>query len=166
MMRKIPIHTASKLAQIFWPDFIEIDGSIFLASENPGRTCVPEQGMDRTGMESLVNHIHMVDIFQHKADIRSVDDFLSVDHAHPDFELMCNLGKSMARMWFQKLKIDFPDYDFRVYYTREDDPIVRFHRVRNDEGNWLDEPIWQNEVKQGAIIIYDTRYEIESRNNI
>ncbi len=63
-------------------------------------------------------------------------------------------------MWFQKLKLDFPQYDFRVYYTQADNPIVRFHRVRPDEPNWIDAEKWSEEIKSGKVVIYDTRKKI------
>ena len=44
----------------------------------------------------------------------------------------CELGKQIARMWAVKLKADFPLDRFRVYYTQNDNPIVRFHKVRDN----------------------------------
>jgi len=55
------------------------------------------------------------------------------DVNHPDFADACELGKQMARMWAMKLKADFPRDRFRVYYTQYDNPIVRFHKVRENE---------------------------------
>jgi len=43
----------------------------------------------------------------------------------------------MARMWAIKLKADFPNEQFRVYYPQYDDPIVRFYKVRPNEDVWL-----------------------------
>ncbi|MGB8648925.1 MAG: hypothetical protein WCF84_27055 [Anaerolineae bacterium] len=56
-------------------------------------------------------------------------------------------------MWFEKLKNDFPQYRFRVYYTQLDNPVVRFHRVRIDELYWLESSA---DVKLGEIIVCDT----------
>jgi hypothetical protein len=60
-------------------------------------------------------------------------------------------------MWFQKLRLDFPQYDFRVYYTQDDNPIIRFHRVRPDEPNWIDEGKYIEKIERGKVVIYDTR---------
>jgi hypothetical protein len=78
------------------------------------------------------------------------------DQNHPDFKFLCEVGKKLAQMWYQKLKLDFPQYRFRVYYTEGIEPVVQFHRVRPNEPYWLDEATWRDDVKRGKIIIYDT----------
>ncbi len=158
---KVSARTATDLLHIFYPDFVEIDGSVFLAWEKPKKISDPENGLDHIGMESFVNHTHMIDLFKHKADRKpkGENDDCFYDIEHPDFLLLCQLGKSIAEIWFQKLKADFPQYEFRVYYTQEDNPIVRFHRVRINEPNWIDEEQCIEDIKQKKIIIHDTRYE-------
>jgi hypothetical protein len=160
-MQKIRAETAIKLLHIFWPDFIEVDGSIFLASGKPEVVSRLDLGLDRTGMEASANHIHVSYLVNHKATRQPADenDLRFYDYEHPDFQLLCQLGRLLAQMWYRKLKEDFPQYAFRVYYTQEDNPIVRFHRVRSDEPNWLDEKKWKKEIQEGKIIIYDTRHE-------
>lgn len=159
-MRQIKIETAMALLHdVFWPDFEEIDGSIFLATDQPKKTCDLEHDLDRTGMEAMLNHTHIFYVFKNNAGRQPVEDgdYQFYDPSHPDFLKLCDLGKTLAQMWFQKLQIDFPHYDFRVYYTQEDNPIVLFHRVRPDEPNYLDEERWSEEIKSGKVIIYDTR---------
>jgi hypothetical protein len=159
MAELVQVSTVVDLLQVLWPDFIEVDGSVFLARAIPEKTTDPTHGLDRTGLEALLNHVHMSDLFGHTASRQAVDgeDNLFFDPQHPDFQLLCHTGKTLARMWFEKLIADFPDYDFRVYYTQEDNPIVRFHRVRPQEPSWLDELHYTEEIKQGKIIVYDTR---------
>jgi hypothetical protein len=53
--------------------------------------------------------------------------------------------------------MDFPRDDFRVYYTRNDDPIVRFHRIYDKEPLLMNEKDWSNQISKGSIIILDTR---------
>jgi hypothetical protein len=158
-MKQIKVSTAIALLVIFWPDFEEVDGSIFLANDQPKSTSDLQNGLDRTGMEAFYNHTHMIDLFKHNASLQPIDedDDRFYDQDDPDFSALCKLGKTLAQMWFQKLQIDFPQYDFRVYYTQDDNPIVRFHRVRPDEPNYIDEEQWIEEIEYGKVIIYDTR---------
>jgi hypothetical protein len=158
-MKHIKASTALELLHIFWPDFVEVDGSIFLETVQPNNTSDLELGLDRTGMEAFYSHTHLIDLFKHNADIQPIDenDNRFIDYDDPDFLKLCDLGKALAQMWFQKLKLDFPKYDFRVYYTQEEDPIVRFHRIRQEEPNWIDEEHWSEKIDSGTVIIYDTR---------
>ena len=157
MPPRIKIKTAAKLLDIFWPEFKEIDGSIFLSWETVRKICDPELGVDYTGMEAYINHTHIMYFFRHEVSLlRTKEGDLYSDHNHPDFAFLCEVGKKIAQMWYQKLKTDFPQCRFRVYYTQDDDPIVRFHRVRPNEPYWLDETKWRDDIECGKIIIYDT----------
>jgi hypothetical protein len=160
MAPRIKIKTAAKLLDFFWPEFKEIEGSIFLSWETVRKICDPELGINYTGMEAFINHNHIVDLFRHEVSREPTKDNDSwFDYSHPDFKFLCEVGKKLAQMWYRKLKIDFPQYRFRVYYTQEDDPIVRFHRVRPEEPYWLDEANWRDDIKHGKIMIYDTEKE-------
>jgi hypothetical protein len=158
-MNQIKVSTAIALLDIFWPDFEEVDGSVYLTT-NQKKT--NDGFFDRTDMETFYNHTHMIDLFKHNAGLRPIDegDDRFYDEDHPDFLGLCELGKTLAQMWFQKLKLDFPQYDFRVYYTQDDDPIVRFHRVRPGEPNWIEEEQWFEKIEAGKVVIYDTRKKI------
>jgi hypothetical protein len=57
---------------------------------------------------------------------------------------------------FAKLCDDFPDYRFRVYVTRLDDPIIRFHRVREHEPVWITDEKAAARVARGDIVIFDS----------
>jgi hypothetical protein len=158
MSPRIKIKTAVELMHVFWPDFVERDGSIFLPWEKVVQISDFEHGLDFTGMEAFQNHTHIIDLFGHEAgrEPAGESDDCFFDYNHPDFMLLCEAGKKLAQMWFQKLRVDFPHYRFRVYYTQEDNPIVRFHRVRAEEPYWLDEEMYGEDVKLGKIIVYDT----------
>ena len=115
--------------------------------------------MDLTGLEASENHTHIVDIVAAPGALRSrasggKEDFYN--RQHPDFLTACEFGKKLAEMWFAKLRQDFPKYRFRVYYTEEDNPIVRFHRVREGEPFWLDEAANAEDVAIGKVIVHDT----------
>ena len=159
-MKRLNINVAIELLHnIFWPEFVELDGCIFLAWTNPHNMTDETLKFDNTGKEATWNHTHMEDLFKHKAGLQPInmDDPCYFDSEHPDFLLLCEMGKALAQMWYLKLRNDFPYYDFRVYYTEKDNPIVRFHRVWPDEHVWLDESHWSEAIESGEIIIYDTR---------
>jgi hypothetical protein len=148
----IPVQAARQVAEYLWPDFVERDGCVFLATKTPAS--LPDNptsfpcGLDRTGVEALANHIHVLDLFGHECNL--------VQEGHPDFRAACEIGKVMAQTWFARLSRDFPHYRFRVYYTEKDNPIVRFHRVRENEAVWLDEADWLQAVEQGEVIVLDS----------
>jgi hypothetical protein len=158
MGRKPSIKAALELSKYFWPDFKEEDGFILLAWEHPFALS-PERGLDYTGVEALCNHTHMIDLFFHNAELssESEEDGFLLDYNHSDFVALCEVAKRMAQIWFLKLQQDFPQYQFRVYYTERENPIVRFHRVRENEPYWLDEENWPDEVKLDRIIVYDSQ---------
>jgi hypothetical protein len=91
-------------------------------------------------------------------DLDAVEETYDVNH--PDFADACELGKQMARRWAMKLKADFPRDRFRVYYTQYDNPIVRFHKVRENEPQWLSDQQLTSATDRsfGSAVIYDTDY--------
>lgn len=164
MRRRIGIKTAVELSRIFWPDFAEVDDLVLVPWVKIVRTGDSENGLDLTGIESLQNHTHIIDLFKHEAGREPGEkDDCFYDWNHPDFALLCEVGKKLAQMWFLKLKGYFPQYRFRVYYTQEDDPIVRFHRVRPEEPCWLDEETWAADIRLGKVIVYDTQESQENK---
>jgi hypothetical protein len=72
----------------------------------------------------------------------------------------CQIGLQMARMWAVKLKLDYPEHRFRVYYTQYDNPIVRFHKVRIHEAVWLTDDALRLATDRSFrnTVIYDTDY--------
>jgi hypothetical protein len=119
----------------------------------------------KTETECLINHTHIFDEFRNRAtttEKESVSEELDVveeiyDTSHPDFVAACEIGKEMARMWALKLKADFPQHRFRVYYTQYDNPIVRFHLVRMDEPVWLaDEQLRNAAEPSSEVRLYTT----------
>ena len=139
----VSVRAALTVTRILWPDFIEEHGCVFLgwhAGSNP-----PPANDTATGWESFVNHTHIFDEFANGAEtVTNVEEGqelivegVTYDEHHPDFMAACELGQQIAKLWALKLKLDFPSACFRVYYTQYDNPIVRFHRVRDDERHWL-----------------------------
>ncbi len=145
------------LPNLFWPEVILLDGLFLLASEIPKAGVILGQFHDRTDAEAFYNHIHVLDCFDHEADLDSSDsDLGGFDKRHPDFVAACDLGRLVAAVWRTKLMSDFPDQPFRVYFTADDDPVVRFHRVRPDEPAWLDEARWASELADGRVVVFST----------
>jgi hypothetical protein len=146
---------ALKVSRILWPEFVEEHGCVFLGwhkGSNP-----PPANDTATGWESFVNHTHIFDEFTNNA-ASSVNDEVIYNELHTDFVAACELGQKIAKLWVLKLKLDFPSDRFRVYYTQFDNPIVRFHRVRDGEAFWLSDEDIQGGTNPSFknALIYDT----------
>jgi hypothetical protein len=165
--KRIAVRTASQLLQLFWPDFIEVDGCVFAAFQCSGGP-INELSDGKTETECFINHTHIFDEFRNRATSKHreaiADDFDVVeefyDPTHPDFAAACEVGLYLARMWTLKLKAEFPHERFRVYYTQYDNPIVRFHKVRSNERAWLSDDQLKDATDPSfaSAVIYDTDY--------
>jgi hypothetical protein len=139
---------------LLWPSFIKKKGCLFLKSGAPENARSIKTVSDRTEAEALFNHIHILDCFKTKSKTKRPPFYVP---SHPDFLLASEIGRVMARLWFNKLRQDFPQIPVRVYFTQYEDPIVRFHVVREDEPVWLDEVRWSTEIAKGEILVFDSR---------
>jgi hypothetical protein len=141
--KQVSVGIANVLLQSFWPDFIQENGCVFAAIH--GGTSPVGSNESKTEWECFINHTHVMDEFQNDAtfqDRESVSENLDAieeiyDESHPDFLAACEVGRMIARMWAIRLKCAFPNEHFPVYYTQYDNPIVRFHKVRPGEHDWL-----------------------------
>jgi hypothetical protein len=164
---RVSVRTGIQLLRLFWPDFIELNGCIFAAFQCRGGP-IQESKEGNTETECFINHTHLLDEFRNRAtsehreaasnDFEVVEEVYDVNH--PDFVGACELGKQIARMWAMKLKADFPLDRFRVYYTQYDNPIVRFHKVRENEAVWLDDDGLRSATDRSftSAVIHDTDY--------
>ena len=168
------------MLQVFWPDFIEVDGCFYARFQCAGDP-VNQLSDGKTETECFINHTHIFDEFRNHAtrqemeraseDLEVVEETYEI--SHPDFIAACEIGREMARMWALKLKMDFPQHRFRVYYTQYDNPIVRFHMVRTDEPVWLSDEGLRSSTDPSfrSALIYHTDYldrpvtKQESRSN-
>jgi hypothetical protein len=163
-IQALSVQSAEKVLRFLWPDFARQHGCIFLArysGSNP-----PPVNDTATGWESFVNHTHIFDEFRSdaaKSVVKAISEELNLeeviyDETHPDFIAACELGRAAARLWALKLKHDFPQERFRVYYTEYDNPIVRFHKVRDDEPVWLSDDGLREATDSSFLnsVIYDT----------
>lgn len=157
-VKRRPSDQSHDLALLLWPSFSEKRGLLFLdiAGCRPGRrTLAAHDGWDRTGTEAFWSHIHPLDLFEHDRRVwRSRAK--TFDRGHRHFRAAERLGQALAASWFLKLCCDFPEDHFRVYYTRDDQPTVRFHRVYEGEPAWSDDPA-PRQVRQAQLIVWDTR---------
>jgi hypothetical protein len=139
-----------RLAELMWPEFVEVAGYVFakgIASRDVfGRRGLPSSrwtGLDRTGVEAFESHLHIIDA-------------LGGGRSRPDRTAAIAIGRAMARTWLARLQHDFPLQRFRVYFTSDDEPIVRFHRVYPDEPVWLDEADWPRRRRDRQALVLDT----------
>jgi hypothetical protein len=164
IQKQVSVGIAQGALRVFWPDFINENGCVFAAfhgGAGPAWNCD-----SKTETECFINHTHVMDEFRNEAtfqDRESISEELDAieeiyDESHPDFIIACELGRTMAQMWATKLKADFPDEHFRIYYTQYDNPIVRFHKVRSNEHVWLsdEELLKASDPSFRAAVIYDT----------
>jgi len=151
-MRKIHVNIGKQYADLFWPEFVSVDGLVFLRSWCPGRLCEQDTRYP-TQTESDMSHTHVFDVIRHKA---GIPEEPSYDERHADFVAAYELGRTICRMWAAKLLLDFPQDDFRVY-LHGFDPIVRFHKVRDGEPNWVEQDQCPESIKSGKTMIIDTR---------
>src|ERR1017187_2838898 len=155
------LRSAEMVLQFLWPEFVVENGMVLLARHAGSNPC-PSGTL--TDWESFINHTHVFDEFSSESEaVRqstvSHDEIeITYDERHPDFRAACRLGKTAARLWAMKLKEDFPDERFRVYYTQYDNPIVRFHKVREDEAPWLpDEAITTARGDLRNALVFDSQ---------
>lgn len=139
----VPIQKALKLAELVWPRFEVRDRAVVLAAaEGPA----PTTFSSLTEAEIFLNHVHLLDVVAHEAARRRAP-FVHAKHEH--FRLAQALGELFVDAWATKLARDFPRRRFRVYLTRHDEPVVRFHQVRRGEPAFLDE----SKYAKGAVVV-------------
>jgi hypothetical protein len=164
-LRTVPIAIGPAVAKLLWPTFFEFAGCVFadcaasswiIRASRRGEAGPASWEPDRTGAEALENHVHVIDEFRHPKNVWS-EKRSTYRLTHPAFRAAEQLGRLMAESWFAKLKQDFPNDNFRVYFGRRDNPIVRFHRVYAGEPPWLDADDFAAQVQKREIVVLDTR---------
>ena len=117
------------VADLLWPDFVEEGGAVFLRSGRLAAAAPLSSFTDLVDAECFVNHVHILDEFEHDADLDAEPFWNS---GHDDFKRAVALAAIVAEVWAARLARDFPDQIFAVFATRDDNPIVRFHKIRPD----------------------------------
>jgi hypothetical protein len=147
------IEQGEAFAGLIWSDFVEEGGAIFLRSGRLAIAASLQSLGDLVAAESFVNHMHVLDQFDHNAGLNE-EPFWNA--THPDFKSAIRLANVIAEAWAARLAAKFPDRDFAVYATRDDDPVVRFHAIRFDLPLWLS-PDGIDEMGAGAALLIIVR---------
>jgi len=143
----VKFKTAFKISNLYWPTFIEQNEAIFLESALKNSYGIPEDPM---AAECFVNSIHLLDIFKNDA---SIDTEPYWDFEHPDFTAAYELTIKISEMWASKLSKDFPQYKFVIICTKYDNPMIRFHKLREDGNLYFNPADWSEEIKNGSVKI-------------
>ena len=94
-------------SRILWPDFVERDGCIFLASQEPTyRGYLTRVQGNKKVAEATTNHIHILHLFGAEM---------------PSRELVLHVGRLLKEIWQVKLNHDFPGRKITVSFPNEDD---------------------------------------------
>jgi len=95
--------------RIFWPDFMEHDGCIFwkhrFTEENYKSFMVQTKG-DKTAVEAVMNHEHILDIFSNPPN-------------KPSREIVLYIGRLLKEIWQVKLDREFPGRQIKVSFPEE-----------------------------------------------
>ena len=147
---------AETILRVAWPSFVEVGGGTFLREAAPSDAASLGRFYDLTAAEAFCNHVHVLDLVEHGAGLDGSDPERGYyDATHPDFLAASEAGKIIAQSWQAKLARDFPGRRFRVYFCADDNPVVRFHTVRDNEAPWLDERDWAQAVTAGRVLVLE-----------
>jgi hypothetical protein len=151
------ISTARRVADVFWPDFIERDGAILLPF-GPAPEPPPGDHATLTRYERFHGHTHIQDLFRWDVPTWYDPEWDSdrPDADSPEHAAAWGLARRMAHMWFARLAELFPSYRFRVYASRLDDPVVHFHRVRDGEPVWVTDEEARDQIARGDALVLDS----------
>jgi hypothetical protein len=108
------IEHAIAYGELFWPEFTELDGCVFLSgvTEETYRGFAQAAGGDKRAVEAVINHRHICDLFT---------------ESEPTREQIVYLGRLLREMWAAKLARDFPGRRFEVSFTEgEDDDLLDY----------------------------------------
>ncbi|MGV9600756.1 hypothetical protein ACWDR1_29255 [Streptosporangium sandarakinum] len=109
ILSNISVAEAATLSTLFWPEFIEYRGYIFLKlafTEDGAQSWIAEFKGDRKSVESMLNHIHLWDFF--------------APATESEYSAISNMAVRMAEMWKCAVRARFPGQEFVVSIS--DDP--------------------------------------------
>jgi hypothetical protein len=112
------IELAIGYINLFYPDFLEFEGCVFLAQQfNKSKYEKWENAVkNKREIEASINHIHLLDLFgsdevKNKITVNQIDYF----------------GKKLREIFEMKLKKDFPTKSFCVdFYTPGNDELIDY----------------------------------------
>ncbi len=113
------VEVAIAFSKLFWPEFIEHQGGIFLAEAF-------DIEIYQQWKEKLVNDINAIERMmnhQHIDDILPGAEKVGIDNLY-------YLGDTIAQMWSSRLKLVYPDRTFQVNCDRDEyTVVVTFHQI-------------------------------------
>lgn len=111
--------------RILWPSFIEHDDCVFHLEgfAEKGYKEWLKHLRDKTRVEAMINHVHILDMFP-------------ADQDKPSRELVLYLGRLLKDVWQTKLNRDFPDRRIIVSFPEDYssdliDYEITFYQERN-----------------------------------
>jgi hypothetical protein len=126
------LELAIAFSTLFWPRFVEHDGCVLFEGFSAGSFdgFMRQAKSNRAGVESVMNHRHLMDLFSHAAGAVVTE---------PSCEQLEYLGSVLRDAWETKLSRDFPNRQFTVSFDRgtpEDllEYIVTFWQPANQPG--------------------------------
>ncbi len=107
------VESAIAFTKLFWPDFVEHEGGIFL--QEVFNLEIYEQwksqlGNDINAIERVVNHQHIEDLLPGSEKVNA-DNLLY-------------LGKTIVQMWQSRLKLLYPNKSFNVSCQQDENTVV------------------------------------------
>ncbi|MGX5681484.1 hypothetical protein [Schumannella luteola] len=113
--QNVSIAKAVALLRLYWPEFVEDRGGVFVSSGYSRRGLdewMVELEGDMPRIEHVMNHVHLWDVFAAELP----DDGTGVVYG----PALKELGQLLAESWRAALRLAFPDRSFVVEYS--DDP--------------------------------------------
>ncbi len=107
------IEMALAFTKLFWPDFVEHDGGIFLAeafNQEIYEQWKAELGDDIAAIERVMNHQHINDLLSGAENV-GIDNLFA-------------LGQVIKQMWENRLKSCYPAQDFQVSCNQDEYTVV------------------------------------------
>lgn len=119
------VEMAIAFTTLFWPDFVEHDGGIFLAeafNQEIYEQWKAELGDDIAAIERVMNHQHIDDIIPGAENV-GIDNLFA-------------LGQVIKQMWENRLKSCYPAQGFQVLCNKDEyTVVVTFYKTISRENS-------------------------------
>lgn len=94
--------------ELFWPEFVEHDGCILFAgfSEVSYQGFLDQAKGDKTAVEAVMNHRHILDLFPS-------------DYSNASKVQIMYLGRLLKEIWGTRLRQEFPQKNLVVSFSEE-----------------------------------------------
>lgn len=106
LLATVTVGEAAAISTLFWPEFVEYRDGVFLKflfEQRGVDIWVDELKGDMSAVESVVNHVHLWDVFAPKSEV--------------EYAVLAELAPRLAAMWRAALNSSFPAREFVVSVT-------------------------------------------------